>query len=91
MVTKKAIHLIDLLLQGDIKLRDGMLDPSKSWNFDNDQIHSLVQTHVGLLDQNIKILETLQKELKINCQHPKILQDKDPSGQEYCLSCNQDM
>lgn len=57
MVTKKTIFLVDLLLEGDIKIRDGMLDPKKIWNSETDQFHSLVQTYAGLLEQNIRILQ----------------------------------
>jgi hypothetical protein len=91
MVSKKAISLLDLLLQGDIKLRDGMLDPSKSWNSDHDAFHSLVQTWIGFLDDNIKILEAIQKELHVNCKHPKKMRDKTSDGQEYCMNCNNDL
>ncbi len=91
MVTKKAIHLIDLLLQGDIKLRDGMLDPAKMWNSDNDAFRSLVQTWAGLLEQNITILKSIQKELHVNCKHPKKMRDKTSDGQEYCMNCNCDL
>lgn len=63
MVTKKAIYLVDLLLEGDTKLRDGMLDPSKIWNSEYDKFQSFVQTFAGLLDQNILVLEFLKKEL----------------------------
>ncbi len=91
MVTKKVIYLIDLLLQGDIKLRNGMLDPSKRWNSDNDAFHGLVQTYAGLLDQNIKILEAIQKELYTNCKHPKKMRDKTSDGQWYCMNCNHDL
>ena len=91
MVSKKAIYLIDLLLQGDIKLRNGMIDPLKIWNSDNDSFHSLVQTFVGLLDQNIKIIKAIQKELHVNCKHPKKMRDKLPDGQWYCMNCNNDL
>lgn len=91
MVTKKAIFLVDLLLEVDIKLRDGMIDPSKMWNSDNDKIHSMVQTFAGLLDQNILILNTLRKELVGNCKHPKKMRDKTSKGQWYCMNCNLDL
>ncbi len=91
MVSKKVISLIDLLLQGDIKLRDGMLDPSKKWNSDNDVFHSLVQTFTRLLDQNITILKAIQKELHTNCKHPKKMRDRLPNGQWYCMNCDIDL
>jgi len=91
MVSKKAISLLDLLLQGDIKLRDGMRDPSKSWNSEHDAFHSLVQTWIGLLDDNVKILEAIQKELHVNCKHPKKMRDTTSDGQEYCMNCNNDI
>ena len=91
MVTKKAIFLVDLLLEGDIKLRDGMLDPSKLWNSDNDKIHSMVQTFAGFLDQNILILKTLRNELVGKCKHPKRMRDKTSKGQWYCMNCNLDL
>ena len=54
-------HIVELgnKVQGDIMLRDGMLDPSKKWNSENDILYSLVQTCAGLLDQNIRILEAI--------------------------------
>ncbi len=91
MVTKKAVFLVDLLLKGDIKLRDGMLDPKKIWNSDNDQFHSLVQTYAGLLEQNIRILQALKKELVGKCKHPKRMRDKTANGQWYCMNCNLDL
>ena len=91
MVSKKTVYLLELLLQGDIMLRDGMLDPSKKWNSEHDAFHSLVQTYAGLLDQNIKILEAIQKELHTNCKHPKKMRDKTSNGQMYCMNCNLDL
>ena len=91
MVTKKAVFLVDLLLEGDIKLRDGMADPLQIWNSDNDKIHSMVQTFAELLDQNILILKTLRKELVGNCKHPKRMRDKTSKGQWYCMNCNLDL
>ncbi len=88
---KKAIQLLDLLLQGDIKLRDVMLDLSKSWNSEHDSFYSLVQTWAGLLDDNIKILEAIQKELHVNCKHLKKMRDKISDVQEYCINCNLDL
>ena len=91
MVSKKAIYLVDLLLEGDIKLRDGLIDPSKRWNSDNDQFHSLVQTFAGLLEQNILNLKSLKMELVGKCKHPKKMRDKLPGGQWYCMNCNLDL
>jgi hypothetical protein len=91
MVSKKAIFLINLLLEGDIKLRDGILDPSKIWNSEEDQFHSLVQTYAGLLNQNIKILQVILKEFHVNCKHPKKMRDQLPDGQQYCMNCNLDI
>ena len=67
MVTKKTVFLAGLLLEGDVKLRDGMLDPKKIWNSENDPF-SLIQTCAGLLEQNILILSILRKELVGNCK-----------------------
>ena len=91
MVSKKVVSLIDLLLQGDIKLRDGMRDPSKIWNSDNDVFHNLVKTFTHLLEQNIIILQAIQKELHTNCKHPKKMRDRTPDGQWYCMNCNLDL
>ena len=91
MVSKKAIFLIDLLLQEDINLRDGILDPSKTWNSDNDVFHGIVQTFTHLLNQNITILQAIQKELHTNCKHPKKMRDKLPDGQWYCMNCSIDL
>lgn len=91
MVSKKAVHLLDLLLQGDIKLRDVMLDPSKKWNSEHDAFYSLVQTWAGLLNDNIAILKAIQKELHVNCKHPSKMRDRTADGQWYCMNCNMDM
>ncbi len=80
MVTKKAIYLVDLLLQGDIKLRDECLILQRCGilNMIN---FSLIQTYAGLLEQNILILKALKKELVGKCKHPKRMMDRIAKGQ----------
>jgi len=91
MVSKKAIYLVDLLLEGDIKLRDGLIDPSKTWNSEHDKFYSLVQTLAGLLESNIFNLKVLKNELVGKCKHPKKMRDRLPGGQWYCMNCNLDL
>ena len=91
MTLKKANMLLDFLILGENKLQNGLIDPEKSWNKENDSLHSIVKTLVDLSEMNIKIMNSIRKELQVKCKHPKKFRDKDPDGQFYCTNCNQDL
>ncbi len=44
MTLKKANVLLDFLILGENKLQNGLIDPEKSWNKENDRFNSMVKS-----------------------------------------------
>jgi len=42
-------------------------------------------------DMAKRFVELIKKELQTKCKHPKMMRDRDPEGNWYCTSCNQDL
>lgn len=91
MTVKKALELLSFLIQYETKMQNAMADPSKSWNVGTDSIKNLAKTLSESHRDSIQILNDIKKELVTNCKHPKKMRDREPSGKEYCMSCNQDL
>lgn len=91
MTLQKALLFLDTLLQKEIKLHDILVNPKKSWNERQDNIHDLVVSFAEMSQQNADILRLIQKNLQVKCSHPKKLRDVDPNGKLYCVGCNQDL
>jgi len=91
MTKKNAIKILDIYIERNNKLANGLLDPTQPWNDSFDFIKRLVETLSDLTKDDTKVLELIKKQLQTNCKHPKKMRDKDPEGQWYCMDCNQDL
>lgn len=88
MTVKKALALIDFLIQYETKMQNGMADPSKSWNTGTENIKDLAKTLSECHSGNVRVLNIIKKELVVKCKHPKKMRDKTADGQWYCMNCN---
>ena len=91
MTVKKALKLLDFLIECETRMQDAMSDPGKSWNIGNDSIVKLAKTLSDCHRDNIRVLNIIKKELIPNCKHPKKMRDKSADGQWYCMNCNYDL
>lgn len=90
MTVKKALEMLDFLIQYEKKMQDAMADPTKSWNVGADNIKNLAMSLSDSHQDNVRILNVIKKELVPNCKHPKKMRDKTSDGQLYCMNCNED-
>lgn len=91
MTVKKALEMIDFLIEYEEKIQDAMSDPTKSWNIGTDNIKNLAKTLSDSHRDNVRILNGIKKELVPNCKHPKKMRDRTRDGQWYCMNCNLDL
>lgn len=91
MTVKKALKLLDFLIEYEEKMQNTMSDPTKSWNIGGDNIVKLAKTLSSCHKDNVRVLNIIKKELVPNCKHPKKIRDKTANGQWYCMSCNLDL
>ncbi len=91
MTVKKALEMLDFLIEYEKKMQDAMGDPTKSWNTGNDNIRYLAKTLSDSHKDNVRILNGIKKELVPNCKHPKKMRDRTSDGQWYCMNCNSDL
>lgn len=91
MTVKKALEMLDFLIEYEKKMQDAMGDPTKSWNSNSDSIKKLAGTLSDSHDDNVRILNVIKKELVPNCKHPKKMRDRTADGQWYCMNCNMDL
>ena len=91
MTVKKALDMLDFLIEYEKKIQDAMADPTKSWNTGNDNIRYLAKTLSDSHRDNVRILNGIKKELVPNCKHPKKMRDRTADGQWYCMNCNSDL
>lgn len=91
MTVKRAITLIDFLIEFEEKMQKIMVDPAHPWNYSFDCVKDLANTLAKSHEDNIRILNIIKKELVPNCKHPKKMRDKSPDGKWYCLNCNSDI
>ncbi len=91
MSVKKALLMIDFLIEYETKMQNGMADPTKSWNVGTENIQDLAKTLSDSHGDSVRILNDIKKELIPNCKHPKKMRDKTTDGQWYCMNCNFDV
>ncbi len=91
MTVKRALALLDFLIEYETKLQQGMIDPTQSWNVGFDCMKELASSLAKSHGDNVQILNLVKKELVTNCKHPKKMRDKSPNGQWYCMNCNSDL
>lgn len=95
MSVKKAITVLDLLIENKAQVRSRILDLLRQWMCGEEDIMTRNAKMVEKMLQNdIDWLQAIKRQLlpeqhrtKIVCKHPK--KDRDTcDGQEYCMSCN---
>lgn len=91
MTIKKALEMIDFLMEYEKKMQDAMSDPSKFWNIGTPNIKDLAKTLSDSHRDSVHILDNIKKELIPNCKHPKKMRDKSADGQWYCMNYNYDL
>ncbi len=91
MTTKKAIKILDWLIEQETIRAEGFVDPKHSWNHGFDCMKDLVKSLSDSIKNEVMILQILKKEIIPKCSHPKKMQDIDSNGNRYCMDCNWDL
>jgi len=91
MTTKKAIKILDWLIEQETTLAEGFVDVKHSWNQDFDCMRDLAKSLSDSKRNEIYALHLIKKELVPKCGHPKKMQDVDSKGNRYCMDCNWDL
>jgi len=91
MTVKKALKILELYIKKKENLKNGLLDMNMHWNQDQDCVMRLSKELGIVTNKDVEILNSLIKQLKPNCKHPKKSQDIDPDGNLYCMDCNLDL
>jgi hypothetical protein len=91
LTLKKAIKILDWLIEQENKLSQGFVDVKKSWNQDFDCARDLAKSLSDSKRHEIETLQIIKNELIPNCSHPKDMQDVDSNGNRYCMDCNWDL
>ena len=91
LTVKKALEMIDFLMEYEKKMQNAMADPSKSWNIGTPNIKDLAKTLSDSHEDSVRILNSIKQELIPNCKHPKKMRDETTDGQWYCMNCNSDL
>ena len=90
MTVKKAIKILDYVIQRKSQIKEGFLDPKMSWNKGSDFVRSLSDQLAITTQNDIDLLNSIKSELVTNCKHPKNMKDK-ADGVWYCMNCNADL
>lgn len=88
MTTKKAVQIVEMLLEAKIQTKQNLEKPENDWGVD--VVSRLVQKEITSLSNEIGWLKILKKEIAPACKHPKKMQDI-CEGQKYCMNCNMDL
>jgi len=91
MTVKKAIKILDWLIEIETNRAEGFVDPKHSWNHGFDCMRGLGEIFANSKKKDIEVLQILRKELVPKCNHPKKMQDVDSNGNRYCMDCNLDL
>jgi hypothetical protein len=90
LTLKKAVDIIDFTIKRKLEIREGFIDPTKSWNRGDPNI-SVVSTELGrILSEDVEILKLIRSQMIPKCKHPKKMRDYDGNGW-YCMNCNWDL
>ena len=90
MTTQKTVKVIDYLIQRKLEIREGFIDPQKSWNMGEPNI-SGISIEIGrFLSDDVEILKLIRSQIVPKCKHSKKMRDK-CEGVEYCMNCNSDL
>jgi hypothetical protein len=90
MTIKNALEILEGYCEEKIKLKNGLVDPSKSWNSKQDLVSQVARMIADTMKTDIIVLNELIKQIKPNCKHPKNMKDYDGKVW-YCMNCNWDL
>ena len=91
MTLKKAVEILDFTIKRKLEIREGFIDPTKSWNMGDPNI-SVFSTELGrILNEDVEILKIIRSQIVPKCKHPKKMRDKTANGDWYCMNCNIDL
>jgi len=92
MTIKKAISGLDFLIKNKQEMKEGLLDPSKSWNQGMDLPNQVAKGFTEVIDNDIEWFKVIRKQIHplSKCKHPKKLHDR-CEGKLYCMGYNQDL
>jgi len=91
MTVKKAIKILEWLIERENTLARGFVNTKHSWNQDFYCMKDSAKSLSDSKKNEIKVLKIIKKELVPKCSHPKKMQDRTPDGQWYCMNCNLDL
>ena len=91
MTIKKALKILDYYIDKKSKMKEDFLDMNMSWNKGQNHIQEFSKGLALVMENDLKVLNSLKKELKPKCKHPKNLRDKSSDGNSYCMGCNLDL
>lgn len=91
MTIKKAIKILDWLIEQETNRAEGFVDPKHSWNHGFDCMRDLAKSLSDSIQNEVEVLQILRKELVPKCKHPKRMHDVDNKGNRYCMNCNMDL
>jgi len=86
MTSKKAIKILDWLIEQETNRAEGFVDPKHSWNHNFDCMIDLAKSLSDSIKNEVTVLKILKKELVPKCSHPKKMQDIDSKGNLYCMN-----
>ena len=88
MTTKKAVQIVEMLLDIKTRYKQNLEKPENSWG--TDSFGKFIQGEITNLSNEIGWLNLLKKEIAPYCKHPRKMHDIS-GGQKYCMNCNMDL
>lgn len=58
-------------------LKEGIQDPTKTWNVGHDLITQVAEMIVDNISTDLAVLNAIKKQIQPNCKHPKKIHDRD--------------
>ncbi len=90
LTLKKAVEIIDYTIKRKLEIREGFIDPQKSWNMGETNISGITMELGRILSEYVEILKLIRSQMVPKCKHPKKMRDHDGKGW-YCMNCNWDL
>ena len=90
MTIKKAIKILSWILDNKTKTVKEFYEPeilNAKYELGADLYRTLLQS----TETDIHNLQAVKEQLVPNCKHPKMMRDRAPDGQWYCMNCNLDL
>jgi len=91
MTVKNALKILDGYYERKLSLKNGLQDPTKSWNLGHDLASQVAEMFADHMELDLEVLDSIKKQIQPKCKHPKKMQDIDSNGNRYCMDCNLDL